>query len=272
MNYVIGDIQGCYAGLRGILKKVDFNPTQDKLWAVGDLIARGPDSLKTLEYCRDLGSAFATVLGNHDLHLLAVAYGIRNPKPQDKLEKLLKSKAFPNLVEWLKTCPLAIKPSRKTLITHAGLYPLWSPKDALQYSKQVSTHLNKSDPSEFLKNMYGNTPDLWNNELSPEGKLRFIVNAMTRMRYLNNDLSLEFTNKSHPLQSPKPLIPWYSINNKSLKPNHRLIFGHWASLNGEATLAKTQRYKVFALDTGYVWGNKMSLLCLENNQLIEYSA
>ncbi|MFC3122201.1 symmetrical bis(5'-nucleosyl)-tetraphosphatase [Agaribacter flavus] len=271
-NFVVGDIQGCYKGLKGLLKKANFNPSTDKLWAVGDLVARGPDSLSTLEYCRDLGDAFDSVLGNHDLHLIAVAHGIREAKPQDKLQSLLQSKHFDSLIDWLKCRPLALKPAKKTLITHAGLYPSWSIKEALKHSENVCSHLNSDDAPNFLKNMYGNKPDLWCKENTDADRKRFIVNAMTRMRYLRRDLSLEFDHKCHPRYSSKDLLPWFYFTNPKLTNKHRIIFGHWASLNGDVKLSKDHKHQLFALDTGYVWGNTLTLLCLENNQLIQYPA
>ena len=271
-SFVIGDIQGCYKGLRAALKKAEFNPVKDKLYAVGDLVARGQDSLNTVKYLMDLGEHFDTVLGNHDLHLIAIAHGIRSPKPQDNLTKLISDKSFSKVVDWLIKKPLAIKPAPKTLITHAGLYPKWSIKQAKQFSKEIQKQLQSPKSTDFLKDMYGNQPDLWQDELSKKDASRFITNAMTRMRYLTPEMKLEFTIKCHPSVAPRNLQPWFEFENVNLKPKHKLIFGHWASLNGVYKSHQYSKSKIIGLDTGYVWGNKFSILNLKNDNIIHYYA
>lgn len=271
-HYVVGDIQGCYKGLVKLLKKADFRPHKDKLWAVGDLVARGPDSLATMEYLYDLGPHFDTVLGNHDLHLIASAFGISNPKPQDRLDSLIKHKHFSRYVDFLLQKPLAAKPVENVLITHAGLYPKWSINKAIKLSGEVEAHLQGNQVSKFLKSMYGNLPNTWSKDLSGQARIRFIVNAFTRMRFLNKDYSLDFDTKSHPKNSAAHLLPWFSCPNEALKPSEILLFGHWASLLGEVPNALPISAKVIALDTGFVWGNKMRLYCIENNELFHYQA
>lgn len=271
-NFVIGDIQGCYKGLRATLKKAKFDKHKDKLWAVGDLVARGPDSLSTLQYLSDLGEHFDTVLGNHDLHLIATAHGINKPKPQDKLDSLLKHKHFDQFIDFLMQKPLALMVDDNTLITHAGLHPHWSFKKALKMSSKVSSELQGKNVTSFLKNMYGNEPILWSKDLSKEEKLRFSVNSMTRMRFLHADGGLEFKTKCHPKMAPKELSPWFAFDNAKLKKRHRIIFGHWASLFGQVTLNKNQVHQVIGLDTGYVWGNAMTLYCIESQKRIQQEA
>jgi bis(5'-nucleosyl)-tetraphosphatase (symmetrical) len=271
-NYVIGDIQGCYKALKEILKKANFDPSVDKLWAVGDLVARGPDSLSTLSFCQDMGPHFNTVLGNHDLHLIAIAFGLRKPKPQDRLQALIDSKRFESIIDWLMTKPLALKPAKKTLITHAGLYPKWSIKQALQLSSEVQSLLQGKFAADFLNDMYGNQPEKWSSELTGMDRHRFVVNAFTRMRYLKKNTALEFDTKCHPSSAPIGILPWFSIDNPKLSEQHSLFFGHWASLLGQLPNKTGCKAQIHALDTGYVWGNTLSMYCLETGITIRYHA
>nr|WP_136252561.1 symmetrical bis(5'-nucleosyl)-tetraphosphatase [Ningiella ruwaisensis] len=271
-NFVVGDIQGCYQALKRILKKAGFNAETDKLWAVGDLVARGPESLDTLKFCRDLGEHFETVLGNHDLHLIAIAHGVRSPKAQDKLNPLINDKSFDDIVSWLMTKPLAVKPAKKTLISHAGLYPAWSIKKAIALSDEIQLALQGKDVGAFLQSMYGNTPALWSEKLNGTDRQRFIVNAFTRMRYLKKDSALEFETKCHPSSAPSDLLPWFMFDNPKLSEKHTLFFGHWASLMGHLPKKTTCKAKVHALDSGFVWGNSLSLHCLETQKTIQYHA
>ncbi len=271
-NYVIGDIQGCYKGLRAALKKVKFNPEVDKLWAVGDLIARGPDSLSTLQYLSDLGPQFDTVLGNHDLHLIATAFGIHAPKSRDKLNTLINDRYFDKYIDFLLSKPLAIQPDENSIITHAGLYPKWSIKKALALSDEIHIQLNGSNPKKVLSNMYGNLPNSWDKSLTRHARNRFIINAFTRMRYLNHDYSLDFSNKCHPSYASKEIIPWYMALNPKLKPKHTIYFGHWAALLGEIPSNIPNPSNIKALDTGYVWGNSLSIYCIEDKKLFQYRA
>lgn len=266
-NFVVGDIQGCYKGLRKLLQTAEFDAEKDKLWAVGDLIARGPESLETLAFLNDLGSEhFDTVLGNHDLHLIALAHGVGEPKPIDKLAPLMQHKSFNELIDWLCTKKLALEPVKRHFISHAGLYPMWSTKKALALSDEVSDVLTGIKPLKLLNNMYGNTPTVWNDNLEGNERLRFVANAFTRMRFLR-DNALEFKTKCHPDVAPKGLTPWYLCPNPKLKKNKIILFGHWASLMGE-----TNNKNMIALDTGFVWGKKMSLYCIESKQLFSEQA
>lgn len=265
-NYVIGDIQGCYKGLSKVLKAVDFKPYEDKLWAVGDLIARGPDSLQTMAFLKDMGEHFDTVLGNHDLHLLAAAHGVSKVKPQDKLAALMKDSQFPAYIDFLLQKPLALSPKDNILITHAGLYPRWSFKKAHKLSRKVQKQLLAPNPTQFFKDMYGNSPHMWSKTLLPAEKRRFAVNALTRMRYVDASLALDFDTKTHPRNAPKQLQPWFNVNNAKTNKSELIIFGHWASLLGQIPKNIASPAKVIALDTGYVWGNKMSLYCLETQK------
>ncbi|WP_299084530.1 symmetrical bis(5'-nucleosyl)-tetraphosphatase [uncultured Paraglaciecola sp.] len=254
-TYIVGDIQGCLSGLKRLLKKVAFTAKKDRLIAVGDLIGRGPQPLDTLNYLHSLGSSFDTVLGNHDLHLLAIYAGIRQAKSSDKLDTLIDSPKFKSHISWLRTKPLALMANPDTLITHAGLYPLWSVKKALKLSQEVSDQLQAKDWKVFLSEMYGNQPSIWHKSLSGTTRLRFIVNAMTRMRYIENQDALDFQCKAPPELAPEGLTPWFNVTNKKLKASQKVVFGHWAALHGN-----THNQQFCGLDTGYVWGNSMTLM------------
>lgn len=265
-HYIVGDIQGCYRGLRKLLKKVQFDASRDHLWAVGDLVARGDDSLSTLEFLYDMGDQFHTVLGNHDLHLIAIANGIRNAKPNDNLGPLMASPALPRLIDWLRQQPLARRIDKHTLLVHAGLYPQWSLKRCEKLSEKVSKRLRSDNHIELLQQMYGNHPTHWSPELSGMDQLRFVINACTRMRFLERDGALNFAAKESPTSAPTSIEPWFNIENSNLKPKQRVIFGHWAALNG---LNSHSQY--FGLDTGYVWGGALTALRLEDMKFFLYN-
>ena len=264
---VVGDIQGCYRGLTRLLKKAGFNPAKDKLYAVGDLVARGDDSLSTLQYLRDLGDAFHAVLGNHDLHLLAISQGIHQPKASDNLSNLIASADFDTLIHWLRQFPLASRISDTHTMVHAGLYPGWSTAELLKFSEEVSARLRADDFKAMLETMYGDTPDSWQDNLDVVARQRFIVNACTRMRFIGPGNTLEFATKSNPSQAPAELVPWFKADNPSLRSEEKIVFGHWAALEG-----KTSDTRFIALDTGYVWGQTMTALRIEDNRLFRVKA
>lgn len=261
-TYIVGDIQGCFSGLQRLLKKVAFSPINDRLIAVGDLIGRGPEPLKTLDYLLSLEDKFDTVLGNHDLHLLAIYANIRKAKTNDNLDTLLNSSALETHINWLRKKPLALMADTNTLVTHAGLYPNWSISKALKLSAEVSQKLQSSNWKEFLTNMYGNQPNIWHKSLVAEDRTRFIVNALTRMRFIENQNQLNFNCKMSPELAPADLAPWFKIDNLKLKPKQKVVFGHWASLNGN-----TNSLQFIALDTGYIWGQSMTLLNLSTGKI-----
>lgn len=259
--YIVGDIQGCFSGLQRLLRKVDFSPKRDKLIAVGDLVGRGPEALQTLDYLYSLQDNFNTVLGNHDLHLLAIHAGIRQAKSSDKFDELLASPQLKNYINWLRNKPLALMADKHTLVTHAGLYPKWSTKKAVALSAEVSEQLQGKKWRDFLNVMYGNQPTVWSKTLAGPERLRFIVNALTRMRFIDLNCELNFSCKSSPYDAPSELIPWFKVENKKLKPSKKIVFGHWAALSGH-----TQNHQFCGLDTGYVWGQRMTLLDLSENR------
>lgn len=258
-TYIVGDIQGCFPALEKLLSKVNFNPSRDKLWAVGDLIGRGPHSLETLDYLYNLGNAFDTVLGNHDLHFLAISQGIRSAKASDKFDALLASSKCQQFVEWLRHKPLAVKLDADTLLSHAGLYPKWGFKQAIKRSLEVENMLQADNWFELLANMYSNEPRKWSKSLEGYQRATFVINAYTRMRYIEDKALLNLTAKGTPQSALPELSPWFKIKNKKLKKRQKIIFGHWAALQG-----KTASKQYIGLDTGYIWGNCLTMLELES--------
>ena len=254
-DYIVGDIQGCLSGLKVVLNKVDFSPGKDTLYAVGDLIGRGPESLDTLAYLHGLGDSFHTVLGNHDLNLLAIFCGVRRAKKGDKLDSVIASTNFTKYCHWLRQKPLALCLGENTLLTHAGLYPKWGFEKALALSCEISTALQGPHWQQLVQIMYGDKPNRWADDLAGEARQRFIINAFTRMRFLEKDQRLEFECKTPPQDAPKSLTPWFCVENPELTPQQKVVFGHWAALNGE-----TKSSNFIALDTGFVWGGHMTLL------------
>lgn len=262
-HYFIGDIQGCYSGLRKALATIEFNFSKDTLWLTGDLVARGPDSLKTLKYLYKHQDNIKTVLGNHDLHLLSVANGIKKENPKDNLSALIGDKKFPIYIDWLRQQPLLHKlPKNKGYMSHAGLAPNWTEKDAIEWNKNVSDILVSKHYKSLLQKMYGNTPSKWRKNLNEQDKLRFAINSFTRMRFCTKDGHLDLNNKNAPKKGESEhLIPWFEYDAHRFE-DHKWIFGHWASLMGE-----TNNKNVIALDTGYVWGNYLSIFHLKSRDL-----
>lgn len=257
-NYCVGDIQGCYDELCWLLDKVAFDQTEDTLWLTGDLVARGPDSLNTLRLVKSLGDSARTVLGNHDLHLIAVAAGIKKAKEKDYLQPLLDSEELESLILWLRQQPLLRKIDDNTVICHAGIPPTWTLEQAFASANRVSETLNSDDYLFYIKNMYDSQPDLWQDNLPALEHFRYTLNALTRMRYVYSDKRLEFKHKDAPGTQPKELLPWFEVENPSVS-NKTIIFGHWASLQGN-----TKRNNRIALDTGCVWGNHLTFIRLED--------
>lgn len=269
-NYFIGDIQGCYSGLRQALAAVEFNKSKDTLWLTGDLIARGPESLQTIKFLYKHQDSIKTVLGNHDLHLLAVANGIKQANPKDLLSDLLNCKKLNTYVDWLRQYPLLLElPKQQGFMSHAGLAPNWTTDDAVYWNSQIQQQLTSDNYQTFLTNMYGNAPTIWNDALPEDEKFRFAINAFTRMRYCTNSGELEFKQKGAPdnlnnefnRTGENYLMPWFEFQPNRFD-NIKWIFGHWASLMGQ-----TNNDNIIGLDTGYVWGNYLSMYRLKTNKL-----
>ena len=253
-TYFIGDIQGCYDELRALLKQVEFTPGKDELWVCGDLVARGTQSLETLRYLKSLQNNAKIVLGNHDLHLLAIFSGLKKAKPQDHLTKLLNAPDAQELMDWLAQQPLLQKlPHENTYMSHAGMSPQWKLKDALKYANKAHELISSPERKEWLALMYGESPNDWHDAHTKIEKFRYTINALTRMRYCFLDKRLEFDSKASPEEQDTTLKPWYELSATVNKNNW--VFGHWAALMGNCP-----HPNVYALDTGCVWGNHLTLL------------
>lgn len=259
--YAIGDIQGCFAEFQALLQHIQFDPRQDTLWFTGDLVNRGPHSLEVLRFIKALGDQHITVLGNHDLHLLALAFDSKNPHKGDTLDAILSAPDCSELMDWLRHRPLLhFDKSSGYIMTHAGLAPSWTPHQAALLAHEVESVLRGDSPHFFLKNMYGNEPCHWNDHLSGMERLRCIVNYLTRMRFCHVDGRLDLSYKGEIGGKPKDLIPWFDVPDRA-NANTKIIFGHWAALGG-----KTDAPNVYALDTGCVWGNNLTAMRLEDER------
>jgi bis(5'-nucleosyl)-tetraphosphatase (symmetrical) len=263
-TYAIGDIQGCYDDLMRLLENLHFEPAKDSLWFVGDLVNRGPKSLETLRFVKDLGDAAITVLGNHDLHLLALESGKRPPKKKDTLHDIFDAPDCDELLHWLRHRPLIhYDRDRKQVLVHAGLPPQWKAKKAVQYAAEVETILRSNQHTELFHNMYGDEPTLWDEELTGWPRIRFIINALTRMRYCSPDGRLNLNEKYAPGTQPRGLIPWFEAPERRSRKKE-IIFGHWS------TLGLVKREGVIALDTGCVWGGQLTAVDLDDPQRATY--
>ncbi len=260
-TYAIGDIQGCYDEMRRLLDTVAFDPAQDALWFVGDLVNRGPHSLEVLRFVKALGDRAVTVLGNHDLHLLVVAAGVRKPHPEDTLDALLHAPDRDELLDWLRRRPL-IHVDAGYAMVHAGLLPQWSIAQAQALARETETVLQSPNHGEFLKRMYGNEPKQWHDELTGHDRLRVIINAMTRLRLCTADGHMEFTHKTGLKTAPAGYWPWFDVPTRASRETP-VIFGHWAALG------LMLRTDVLGLDSGCVWGRRLTALRLEDRRIFQ---
>jgi len=258
-TYAIGDIQGCFESLQCLLEKIAFNPSVDKLWLVGDLINRGPDSLATLRFLYSIRHSIEFVLGNHDLHFIAVAYGVRTKGQSDTLDALLQAPDRQELIDWLRQGKLVHSDDRLAFtMVHAGIPPIWTLDQAQAYAREVEAVLQSRYCSEFLANMYGNSPKRWKNKLIGFDRLRLITNYFTRMRFCSADGKLELETKESAAAAPIGFAPWFSFSERKTAQS-KIIFGHWAALEG-----KVNAPNLYALDTGCVWGGSLTALRLED--------
>ncbi|MGR9074010.1 MAG: symmetrical bis(5'-nucleosyl)-tetraphosphatase [Gammaproteobacteria bacterium] len=253
--YAIGDIQGCFDDFMRLLEKIDFDPNSDQLWLTGDLVNRGPKSLETLRYVKSLGEAAVTVLGNHDLHLLAVASEKRKLRRKDSLKPVLDAEDCDELLFWLRHRPLLHHDDNFCLI-HAGLPPQWGFKKAKKMARKVEKILRGPDYKDFLHRMYGNKPDRWSSELKGLKRARFIVNCFTRMRYCYADGKLDFEHNAPPGVHPDHLIPWYEHPRRKTA-SVKIVFGHWS------TLGYYEGNNCYGIDTGCLWGGQLTALRLD---------
>lgn len=259
--YAIGDVQGCYKSLRKLIKSTGFKPENDQLWFCGDLVNRGPQSADVLRYIMDLGDSAKCVLGNHDLNLLAVAYGKRESKISDTLEDILNASDSKEMLKWLRHRPLFHRSKEhRACMVHAGIHPTWSISKTKKLAKEVQLILRKGDYQTFLEKMYGNYPAYWDQELEGWDRLRFITNVMTRMRYLDSSGALDLDIKCTPGKQPTGYHPWYSIEAKRRKP-WRVFYGHWS------TLGLHWQNNAICLDSGCLWGGKLTAARIDSPKL-----
>lgn len=267
-QYVIGDLQGCYGAFEQLLKALDFDPIQDKLWFAGDIVARGEDSLNTLRLVKDLceKGAAATVLGNHDLNLLAVWRGATSIKKKDKTAAIFAADDTDELLNWLRFQPLLVYPDEQTVLVHAGIPPHWRIDEAADYAKELETQLQGSlkQLDRLLPHLYSKTADHWHGGINGFTKMRAIANYFTRMRLCKQDGELEFSFSStldDPM--PKDFLPWFEWQVPRAR---KILFGHWAALKGEIDLPHAR-----ALDGGCVWGNYLLAYRLGDGKVITSS-
>lgn len=264
--YAIGDIQGCFDGLRKILDMVQFDPANDRLISTGDLVNRGSQSLETLRFCYDLGDAFQMVLGNHDLHLLAVGQGHRMQTKNDTFDAVLTAPDKRELFDWLKRQPLLIDYGSYTIV-HAGIPPQWSLNTTRRLANELSNVLLSRQSSAFFENMYGNSPKKWSESLCGPDRWRSIANYLTRMRRCNSSGLLEF-NRTHihtsEFDKNTDFAGWFKHPDRLCK-ERAIVFGHWSDIQG-----RFLGDKLFPLDTGYVWGGRLRIMNLETEFYTHY--
>ncbi|HEY5624325.1 MAG TPA: symmetrical bis(5'-nucleosyl)-tetraphosphatase [Gammaproteobacteria bacterium] len=255
--YAIGDIQGCARAFSELLGAIDFDPGSDELWLVGDLVNRGPASLEVLREVIGLGDRATVVLGNHDLHLLASAAGVRQPQPGDTFATVLGAPDAGNILDWLRGRPLLhFDEARDRALVHAGIPPAWSVRDALTYANEVAASLRGPGWTGVLADMYGDEPRRWSERSSGSDRTRYVINALTRMRYCYADGGLDFEHTGPPGTQPAGLRPWFDYPDRRSADTH-IVFGHWASLG------LVRRNDVTALDSGCVWGGSLTALPLD---------
>lgn len=261
-TYAIGDVQGCFAEMQTLLQQISFNPQNDSLWFTGDLVNRGPQSLEVLRFIKKLNEqCYKLVLGNHDLHLLAVHYGVRKMLPNDTLAYILKAPDRDELMDWLRKKPLFYHDKDlQFVLTHAGMAPSWDLTKARQLAEEVEMVLHSENFMPLLTQMFANSPDQWNDQLTGFERLRCIINYFTRMRFCYADGRLDLTYKGEIAGKPDALIPWFDVPNR-VNRNVKIIFGHWAALGG-----KTNVSNIYPLDTGCVWGNCLTAMRLEDEK------
>jgi bis(5'-nucleosyl)-tetraphosphatase (symmetrical) len=262
-TYAIGDLQGCFSAFERLLDQIEFNLERDRLWLVGDLVNRGPQSLAVLRFVKSLGERAVCVLGNHDLHLLKVALGFSQPHKDDTLDEILSAPDREALLEWLRHRPL-IHAEGVYVMVHAGLLPQWDIKRAQELAGEVEQALRGPQYPALMENLYGNQPDCWSDELTGIERLRVVVNAMTRLRICTADGRMEFSHKGELGDIPESYLPWFAIpDRRSSKAT--IVCGHWSALG-----LRTEK-NLLALDSGCFWGGELSAVRLEDRRIYQVS-
>ena len=258
----MGDVQGCYDPLIALLDSICFDPSLDTLVSVGDLVNRGPLNLATLRFCKALGNSFQMVLGNHDLHLLAIAEGVRVPTNKDTIEDILTAPDAEELLQWLRTQPLLLDIDGYQIV-HAGVPHIWTIEQAHQLASEVSMVIQSDQRTLYFEHMYGNTPNIWSSNLQGPERWRVITNYLTRMRFCNAEGKLDLIQKETIDMTP-PYQPWFTFARPTLC-SAKIVFGHWAALQG-----KDCGENLFALDTGCIWGGPLRVMKLDTEQYFHY--
>jgi len=258
MDYLVGDLQGCCDPLERLLQALDFSPSRDRLYLLGDLVNRGPDSLGVLRRLRDLEGSATCLLGNHDLHLLAVAHGVRKPHRSDTLDAILHAPDRDDWLGWLRQQRLAVH-EQGWLMVHAGVLPQWDAARTVALAAEVESMLRSPDVGDFLTQMYGNEPARWDDGLSGIARWRCVVNALTRLRFCSADGEMEFATKEGVGGAPEGFMPWFEVPTRQTRGTP-VAFGHWS------TLGLIDRADLLALDTGCVWGGKLSAARIDGDR------
>ena len=259
--YAIGDIQGCFDSFRRLLDLVCFDPKRDRLWLVGDLVNRGPHSLETLHFVKELGEAAITVLGNHDLHLVMLAEGHSKKRNDDTLDAILAAPDREELLDWLRHRPMMHVENGFALV-HAGLLPQWTVAQALSLAGEVETALRAENYRDFLANMWGSEPPYWRDDLSGWPRLRVIVNAMTRMRFCSAEGVMEFKVKGEVADAPEGYLPWFAVPGRR-SADRVLVTGHWSALGLKI------ESNLLALDSGCLWGRHLTAVSLPDRKVVQ---
>lgn len=260
-TYALGDVQGCQPQLQKLLEMIGRETPEAKLLFAGDLVNRGPASLETLRMVKNLGQKAVAVLGNHDLHLLAVACGIRKVKPGDTIQPILDAPDRDELIDWLRYRPMAYAEDG-FLLVHAGILPQWDAKKTMALAHEVEQVLRSRDWKDFLEEMYGNLPDKWDDSLEGAARLRCIVNGLTRLRFCTAEGKMEFASKMGTDEAPLGYMPWFEVPGRKTGDSI-VVFGHWS------TLGLVMKDRLLSLDTGCVWGGKLTAVRLEDRALFQ---
>lgn len=262
-TYAVGDLQGCFEPLERLLEAAKFDPANDRVWFVGDLVNRGPDSLRCLRFAKSLGASAITVLGNHDLHLICIAEGIERRRKRDTMEDVLAAPDRDEIIHWLRQQPLMHVEGNFALV-HAGLMPEWTVAQARALAKEVETLLSGPDYRQLLARMYGDEPTAWSDSLTGMDRLRVIINSMTRLRVLDRGGSMILRFKTDPGEATEGMTPWFDMPGR-LSADHTIVCGHWSALGVRI------RPNLLSLDSGCVWGRALTAARLEDRAVFEVS-